>query len=905
MHHARIVAASAGVCLGMGLASWAVGQTITRNITGSYYGSTGSGFAFTPPDTNGAVGPGHFVELLNGVYAIYDKGTGANVSRVSDTQFWIDAFNNAGTPFNPGTDITDPRVLYDPLSRRWFGVEVTTVSPGYQIMVARSNSSDPTSGFKAVKFASTSALFPDYPTLGLDANGVYIGSNNFPDFIGSVTVSLWSLPKADLLLGTPSVANRTAFTQKSIGTYGWTLQPIFDTAPAKTRAPVLAISSSSPSNTTSLKRSTIYNSAGGATLSASGTSIPVSAYSVPPDAQQPGSIRRLDSIDGRFQSTVCQVGNDIWAVHAISSGGRAALRWYRIDETFNTVVQQGTIADASFDYTHPSIAANANGDVVIGFTRSGATAPAGYAGAYAFVGSTSGGVTTFGSILTLHGGEQTYTLDGNTTQRWGDYSSTTTDPADPGLFWTIQEYARAGNTWGEQISEITPAVANEFRWKDAASDNFTTASAWLPGSIPVAAGHAIFSRLTNGAPYVVTINSNQTNSRLSVRQGDVDFLNSATYTLTNAATGTPSVVIGEFGGSPNVNLRGSGTIASVNAMLAPNAISTASVTLRDSQTWNNSGALYLAGTGTAAGGSGTITLAAGASPTLTVGGTLKVWTGGTVYYNSGALSAGTIDMSGGRLLLSAGGDKVLRANWISATGTGKIDLADNNLIVDYTAVSLAGVIRGLLVNGRNGGAWTGNGITSSSAAADTATALGIGEASVLGISSFDGATVDATTVLVKYTWYGDANLDGQVDISDLGALATGWQTGGVWTSGDFDYSGFVDISDLGLLATNWQAGVGSPLGPGFDDALAGVGLSDVRVPEPATLPGLFLPLAAAASRTQRLAVICKGRAVARCRCSSMQNAQHGINRGGKNQSTPTVQCVLELNWICKMNRNES
>src|SRR3954471_8798740 len=92
-------AAAAGLCVVLLGSSAARGGTpvVTSNFAGSFYGSTGAGFAFTPPDTNGAIGPAHFAEMLNGVYAIYNKKDGSLVSRTSDTQFWIDAFNNSGT----------------------------------------------------------------------------------------------------------------------------------------------------------------------------------------------------------------------------------------------------------------------------------------------------------------------------------------------------------------------------------------------------------------------------------------------------------------------------------------------------------------------------------------------------------------------------------------------------------------------------------------------------------------------------------------------------------------------------------------------------------------------------------------------------------------------------------------
>src|SRR5690349_10354368 len=70
----------------------------------------------------------------------------------------------------------------------------------------------------------------------------------------------------------------------------------------------------------------------------------------------------------------------------------------------------------------------------------------------------------------------------------------------------------------------------------------------------------------------------------------------------------------------------------------------------------------------------------------------------------------------------------------------------------------------------------------------------------------------ATDLLVQYTYTRDATLDGSVQVTDLGALATNWQTSGAWMAGDFNFDGSVGVTDLGALATNWQQGVGNPLG---------------------------------------------------------------------------------------------
>jgi hypothetical protein len=61
---------------------------------------------------------------------------------------------------------------------------------------------------------------------------------------------------------------------------------------------------------------------------------------------------------------------------------------------------------------------------------------------------------------------------------------------------------------------------------------------------------------------------------------------------------------------------------------------------------------------------------------------------------------------------------------------------------------------------------------------------------------------------------GDADRDRDVDVSDLGILATNWQQSPrTFSQGDFDYSGMVDVNDLGILATNWQQNVAPPGAP--------------------------------------------------------------------------------------------
>lgn len=185
--------------------------------------------------------------------------------------------------------------------------------------------------------------------------------------------------------------------------------------------------------------------------------------------------------------------------------------------------------------------------------------------------------------------------------------------------------------------------------------------------------------------------------------------------------------------------------------------------------------------------------------------------------------------------------------------TASLDLSDNDLVIDYLpGLSPLATVRNQIKSGYASGVWTGKGITSSAASGSVSpTALAYLDNTSAAFANFSGQTVDDTCVLVKYTFAGDANLDGQVDITDLGHLATHWQTTGDWIDGDSDYSGFVDITDLGLLATNWQAGVGAPLTPALGEALASLGLPGGIVPEPVGLLALVSAGAALVRRRGR------------------------------------------------------
>ena len=131
------------------------------------------------------------------------------------------------------------------------------------------------------------------------------------------------------------------------------------------------------------------------------------------------------------------------------------------------MLQQGTISDPNFDFFYPSIAANAEGDVVLAFDRSGGptAGAAGNISAYAAVGTTTNGILTFGTPFLLQSGlvDDYHLVDAANINRWGDYSATTVDPNDPFDFWTVQEIpifpaANGQSRWATWVTEIEVTV---------------------------------------------------------------------------------------------------------------------------------------------------------------------------------------------------------------------------------------------------------------------------------------------------------------------------------------------------------------------------------------------------------------------------------------------------------------
>jgi len=146
--------------------------------------------------------------------------------------------------------------------------------------------------------------------------------------------------------------------------------------------------------------------------------------------------------------------------------------------------------------------------------------------------------------------------------------------------------------------------------------------------------------------------------------------------------------------------------------------------------------------------------------------------------------------------------------------TSTLNLADNDMAILYgTGTSPLSTVQSELSQAYDGTLWDKPGLTSSVAATmGGVTALGFGEASTLGLSTFDGLTLGGNAVLVKYTLTGDANLDGTVNFSDFSIVQNNFGQSSNWSGGDFNYDGVTNFNDFSLLQNNYGQSLVNVLG---------------------------------------------------------------------------------------------
>jgi hypothetical protein len=463
--------------------------------------------------------------------------------------------------------------------------------------------------------------------------------------------------------------------------------------------------------------------------------------------------------------------------------------------------------------------------------------PVTFSGGHYVIGSTAD--TTFHSNAANDNVEYLYSTSGLAP---GDYA------------FIISGDATRSTSVGFSYSLVGPPVST---WNLSTGSTWGTPGNWIggvPNSQTARANFLSSPGITTAA--TVTLDGSRT-------VGQMTFDNSQSYTIAPGSGGTLTIDDtgdGAGGGGPLITVNtGSHTISAPVSLvggLTVNTASSTSLTISNNITGSGgltktgSGSLTLSGSTYNYGNSnlnaGTFTLAAGSSlasanisvagatfnangsltgtPTMNVGSIVNLGANpnsGILNRNFTAVTFGgsaivnvvAAAVHANRTLLST---SQLLFTGSSGSWSGKLDLSNNDMIVH--GGSLSDVISQLKAGINIGNApWTGtSGITSSTAAADGAhlTALGViqnndgtghviyGSGTFYG--TFDGQSPALNDILVKYTYYGDTDLNGVVDGGDYARIdnafnlhLTGANAG--WVNGDFNYDGVVDGADYALM----------------------------------------------------------------------------------------------------------
>jgi len=415
-----------------------------------------------PPDTGGAVGPGHVVTMLNAGIQIQSRTGDVRPNYPVDlNRFW------SGLGDFP--DIFDPRVQYDSVGDRW--IAAAGVNPGNKnaaLLIGVSQTGDPGGNWNLFQIDEGGAGFwADYPVLGFNANWIALSANIFRLPPGGTydRTDVYVFRKPDLYAngagqyltfsddqGEFSVARDG--DNQSPGTL-YLVQAKADPGPA-------------------IRVSTLTGPPGAERFAAGAGLIPMAdtwAETSPLDADfapQYASWAKVDTGDSRLQNCVMREGA-IWCAHTVflpaDKPDRAAVQWFQLDPAGFAILQSGRIDDpaAQTFYAFPSIAVNRNSDALIGFTRFNRN---GFPDAAFTLRAASDPPGAMGPPTVFKRGEAPYIAVGydQGSNRWGDFSTTVVDPADDLSFWTIQEYASTPTQgylgrWGTWWSEVVPPSA--------------------------------------------------------------------------------------------------------------------------------------------------------------------------------------------------------------------------------------------------------------------------------------------------------------------------------------------------------------------------------------------------------------------------------------------------------------
>ncbi len=415
----------------------------------------------TPPDIVGDVGAHHYVQIVNATkVTIYDKQGTLLFGPADLDTFWSSGHCAAG---NPG----DPIVVYDRLADRWLLAQFA--SP-HDICIAISASGDPLASYFIYDFSMPAGGFPDYYKIGVWPDGYYLSANQH-------NYSAMAVDRSRMLIGASASLLRFARTSDDQSTvpnlmlpahvggltppppgspgYFFTfLDDAFHGVPAdRVRVYALHADFHTPANSTFTIARDIdvapftYTVCGFFNLDC----VPQAETGQKVDAISEWPMFRLDYRN--YGDHEALAGN-----FTVPNGGVSAPRWFelrRVGAGKWTLFQEGTYAPDATSRWMSSIASDHQGDLALGFSESSSAIHPRIRYATRLA-SDPPGTLRPEAVLIDGGGSQTGS------NRWGDYSTMSVDPANDCDFYYTSEYysADATNAWRTRIGTFTIPECN-------------------------------------------------------------------------------------------------------------------------------------------------------------------------------------------------------------------------------------------------------------------------------------------------------------------------------------------------------------------------------------------------------------------------------------------------------------
>ncbi len=420
-----------------------------------------------PPDTNGDVGPNHYMQWVNLSFAIYSKTGALLYGPAAGNTLWS-GFGGVCATSNDG----DPIVQYDHLADRWmvsqFALPNYPSGPFYQC-IAVSQTGDPTGAWYRYQFQISSSKMNDYPHFGVWPDGYYMTVNQFSTTGSWAGGGVVAFERSKMLLG--QTAQMVYFDLYGVDPNLGGMLPADLDGPAPAAGapnPVLQFDDNAwgysgdqlqiwnfhvdwatPSNSTFTQTAVLPVAAFDSNMCS------YSRNCVP----QQGTTRKLDAIADRLMYRVQyrNFGSHQTLVlnHTVdaTSADRAGVRWYELRNSGGgwSIYQQGTYSPDAAGRWMASIAMDGNGNIGLGYSVSSSTMYPSIRYTGRLAGDALGQMTQGEGTLIAGTGAQT-----STSSRWGDYSSISVDPVDDCTFWYTNEYLQTTSTasWRTRIGSF-------------------------------------------------------------------------------------------------------------------------------------------------------------------------------------------------------------------------------------------------------------------------------------------------------------------------------------------------------------------------------------------------------------------------------------------------------------------